>query len=210
MTEPRRRKPADGPKARLPKGERRRRLVAEAKRLFALQGYPATTLEQVGEAARVTPSVLAKNFPDKPSLLRAVCESFHAAVFAPPEPPADGPPPDATTQLTALTERFLHATQAEREVFQVLLWGLTSTEDMEAAGVVREVVRGMAGAAEPLFREGQQEGMIRRSLDPRQAASDWLRLLLGHALLPPTEPPDGDQPAHVIDCFLHGVLKTDV
>lgn len=63
----------------------RRRIVEAASRLFAADGYKATTVEAIAEAADVSVETIYKRFGTKPALLRAV---FDLAVVDTPEPPS--------------------------------------------------------------------------------------------------------------------------
>jgi len=80
----------------------------------------------------------------------------------------------------------------------------------EETVILQNAVRQAVERLTPVIVDGQQSGVIRRDVDPRQAAGDWMRFLLGSALLPIPEPAEGDVPTAMIETLLHGVLKTDV
>jgi len=62
--------PADRPSLRERKKEKTRRLIQEtAIRLFSERGYETTSVEQIAEAAEVSPSTVFRYFPTKPDLV---------------------------------------------------------------------------------------------------------------------------------------------
>jgi AcrR family transcriptional regulator len=206
MSTPRRRpndpQGTDGPAKRPTKAERRRQLLAAARRVFAERGYLAATAGDVAAAAEVTLAQLARHFPDKPSLLAGLCADLAVALV-----PADagGEGADAAVRLHALLEHWQGP--ARRDELSPLLPLLAGGPD--EAGVLRGFVAGLSARLEPLVREGQQAGLFRRSVDPRRAAGELIRFLLGQCLAGPLE----DLPAGDLvppDCLLHGLLKTDI
>ncbi len=66
---------------RLRKGERRRQLVAHAKRLFVSLGYHATTTEKIATAAGVSEPVLYRHFDSKKSLFLEVLGEVRSATI---------------------------------------------------------------------------------------------------------------------------------
>lgn len=106
------------------KAKTRALIQAEALRLFREQGYEETTIEQIAEAAEVSPSTIFRYFSTKPDLViyDAIDESFIELFRA--QPPA------------------LNAIQALRNVLQAY-FGLVTDEDMslqfERARLMKEV-----------------------------------------------------------------------
>jgi AcrR family transcriptional regulator len=182
--------------------------LGRAKQLFATFGYAATTFDQIVEAAGVTRSVLVKSFRDKSAFLRAIGEDWIAALF--PINVDGEPAPEVVQHLQAFTERFLRVMNDDRQTAGILLTGLAEPADPEEAAIVRDVLNTAVERLLPVVQEGQQAGVIRRDLDPLQTAGDWMRFLLGAALLPPPEPKEGEAQPPIAETLLHGVLKTDV
>ena len=188
------------------KGERKRQLLAQARALFAAHGFRQVTLDDLAAAAEVTPKRLARYFPDRAALLRAVLDDVRADTFPPPEPPADGVA-DPAGQLQALLERYRDAARRPTEGFRVLLRALVELEDADDRAELHAV---LLEATEPLvwlLRGGQQAGVFRRSLDAQVAAWDLMQAVLGYAL---TGPRDVDAAGPPFDSLLHGLLKVDV
>jgi AcrR family transcriptional regulator len=197
-----------GNQGRAARGERKHLYLSQAKQFFAEFGYAAATFDQIAEACGVTRSVLARSFRDKAAFLRALGGDWIEALFP---PPADNEPAaDVVHRLQEFTERFLGVMSADRQAAGVLLTGLAEPADPEEATIVREVVHEVVEKLMPIMQEGQQAGVIRRDLDPKETAANWMRFLLGAALLPPAEVKEGEAQPHIAETLLHGVLKTDV
>ena len=207
MTEQNRRR-SEGPR-RSP-AERKRQIVAHARRLFTLQGYEATTLEQLAEAAAVAAASLAKHFPDKTAVLEGIVNELREAASErwPAEAAAAGPLP----RLHALTDLYLDLARSRAEDLR-LLSRLLLDESGDALPVVRSLALECEAFLARVIVEGQQSGVFRRSLDPRVGAWELLRSALGYTLTQPLGIPLDGEPdylARALDCLLHCLLKTDV
>src|ERR1700761_4063190 len=92
----------------------RQAIRREALRLFDANGYPTTTVEQIAEAADVSPRTFFRSFPSKESLLRAedlgalILEAFKAH-------PPDLSPTQAIRRAYAATMAGLSPEQLEFE-----------------------------------------------------------------------------------------------
>jgi AcrR family transcriptional regulator len=195
------------------KGERRRKLLACAKQLFATQGYTATSLEQIAAAVGLTPAQAARSFADRPAYLKAVIPDLLALAFpAAPNGAAGEAPPDALAQLHAAVDRLLLAARLELRVFLRVL--AEPDLDAESAAVAEAGLAELIEALTKLTQEGQQAGVLRRSPDARTAAAEIFRALLGYVLVQPyfrpDPPPTADAGTRALDGLLHGLLKTDV
>jgi AcrR family transcriptional regulator len=180
--------------------------------VFQAKGYGPATVENVAAAAGLTPAQIAKHFEDKPALFAGLYDDFHAAVFNPPDPPAD-PNPDVTAQLHAIAERFVKAQRPHAVVLSLVLDVLADEAAADGMPALQTGMEASADALAAVVQAGQQSGMVLRSLDPRRVARDWLRFLFGHALLRavlPADTTDEEHPGQIVDGLLHGVLKTDI
>ncbi|MEV7806562.1 TetR family transcriptional regulator [Microbispora sp. NPDC088329] len=146
------------------KAKTRRTIQEEAMRLFAEQGYDATTVEQIAEAAEVSPSTFFRYFPTKEDVVTQddydpiLLEAIKAQ-------PADLPP------LTALRAAFRSA-----------------LESMGAEELDRMLARTKLSASVPALRARTVEGLYatidvlagavaeRAGRDPRSPA---VRTLVG-------------------------------
>jgi TetR/AcrR family transcriptional regulator len=141
---------------------RRRRLLAEAIRLFGRHGFEGTSLDAVASAAGVRKQTLLYYFPSKVALLRACVQETSGRV--------------AQALTEALEEKASGSGKAEavvRTVFRLAdEWPEFAQFIREAGRLGPEVVESFAGVLEPLrlralaFLEGgMKEGQI-RSQDP--------------------------------------------
>jgi AcrR family transcriptional regulator len=211
MTAPNRRTDAAGGAARRTRGERRRELLALARRLFAEQGYPETTVESIAEAAGVTLAAFHRHFKDKPALLEGILQETRAAVQDAWRA-ASAEVTDPLARLHALADLFLASLRPlaeERRIIQRCL----ADGDEEAAEPLRTFFLDGETMLVGLLSDGQQSGVFRRSLDPRVGAWQLLQAALGFLLTQPLDAPlfaEADYMHRAVDCLLHGLLKTDV
>lgn len=62
------------------KAELRGRILEAARALFVKRGYEAVTMREIARQVGYTPTALYYHFPDKESLLRALCENDFSAL----------------------------------------------------------------------------------------------------------------------------------
>ncbi len=190
--------------------ERRRLFLVHARELFARQGYAATTVEQLADAAGLSPSALSKLFADRPAILRGLAEEFQAGLTSKPD--SESSEPDWSEKLQTLFRTLRMEARSQTSPARVLV-KLLAEGDSEARTAIAEGLAPSVQATAELVRGGQQAGVFRRTLDPERAAWEILRALFGLALLDrvePVSPADADQASIGIECLLHGLLKTDV
>src|SRR5262245_17119527 len=63
------------------RAEQRQSLLAQARQLFAIQGYAMTTTEQVAAAAGIRPSVANRLYPNRSDLFRDLLEELQTATL---------------------------------------------------------------------------------------------------------------------------------
>ena len=117
-------------------------ILTAAARLFAQQGFSATSMNQVAEACGVAKPTLYHYFQDKQALLAQICDSHvHALLALVEEVKAQQLEPG--TQLRALIERFTRAyagAQAQHQVLTSEIKFLAETERERLLDVERRVV----------------------------------------------------------------------
>lgn len=175
--------------------------------MFARQGYAATTLEQIAEAAGIKPSMLARSFKNKTAVVRGIAEEFAERVLA-----ISADLPEPTAKLNVFVETFRKEMRLPASPSRVLLQLLAEAPAEIIPDVIEALEPGLTNLA-GLIQSGQLEGVFRRSLDPRHTAWELLRSLFGLALLDGLEPApltDPDHPPVALECLLQGLLKTDV
>jgi TetR/AcrR family transcriptional regulator len=123
-------------------------ILAAAARLFAEQGFPATSMNQVAEACGVAKPTLYHYFQDKQALLAQICDGHvHALLALVDEVKAQRLAPEA--QLRMLIERFTGAyagAQAQHQVLTSDIKFLADAERERLLDVERQVVAEFASA----------------------------------------------------------------
>jgi AcrR family transcriptional regulator len=140
----------------------RQRILAEARRLIVRQGYWATRVEEIADAADVAPATFFNYFPNKWALLAALASEILERI-------ADLLAEDTGATVPALPrlqEFFTRAaTQvelAEADLHGVLLLAVRATALSDSG---RERVARLHRALSALLYAGQQTGDVRRDVD---------------------------------------------
>ncbi len=130
-------------------------ILAAAARLFAEQGFSATSMNQVAEACGVAKPTLYHYFDDKQELLAQICDAHvHALLALVDEVKARQLPPEA--QLRALIEGFTRAyahAQNEHRVLTSEIKFLADAERERLLDVERRVVGEFAATLRSLRPE---------------------------------------------------------
>lgn len=212
MTVPQRRRAGLAKPAARVKADRRRALLASAKRLLLARGFHGTAFADIARDAGVSEAVLADHFEDKKALFLEVLREVRGATLDVWEREAAAAA-DPLARLHAVAEHFFAAARAQAAEFRLLYRALLEVEDRAVAafltGLYREAETFLAG----IIRDGQQAGVFRHGPDPRVAAWELIHVALGFALTLPLGLPLYQEPefsAQAVECLLHGLLKTDI
>ena len=144
-------------------------ILDAAERLFARQGFTATTIKQIGKEANVNPALLYYYYDSKETLYRAMLQRILGQLLARGT--------DAMQRATSHAERiraFVRAQVkllAEHPHFPQLF--VREMIDHQAAHAEQAFTGTAAAAFKGLcevIEAGQRDGVFRRSLDPRFAA----------------------------------------
>jgi TetR/AcrR family transcriptional regulator len=157
-----------------PAASTRDAILDGAERLFAVQGFAATTVKQIAAASGVNSALLYYYFADKETLYRQMlsrtvggfAEAGTAAGAAGADPASDDP---------AETIRRFVRFQVEYMAAHPHVPRLLAREmgDHQAARAEEQIAHLAAGLFERLctiVRDGQRTGLFRRDVDPRFAA----------------------------------------
>ncbi len=158
---------ASGPGGRrLTAGARRQQLFEVALSLFSEHGYPATTMDDIAEAAGVTKPLVYQHFDSKRALYLELMDVFSGELvtrIVKATATAEGPRQQVELGFAAYFELMVDNEQAFR-----LLYGRDAPDDPELGAALRRVEETIAQAIDPLIDAG---------LDPEH------RLLLAHAVV---------------------------
>ncbi len=197
MTAPQRRSPRRSKSARLS-------LAEQAAEVFARHGYRGTTSELLAEAL----GVVVDEMPARANLFAQVLDRVRTALVerwtVEPECSED---PEA--RLRQASQVFADVSASHAPECAALHRALVEPVDEEIAtrlqGLADEAVAWLAN----VVRQGQQNGLVRRSLDPAAAAWHLIATALGFFAVAALRSPLDSLP-QAIDCALNGILKTDV
>jgi AcrR family transcriptional regulator len=192
------------------KGERKRQVLAAAKELIAARGFAAVDLDDVAQAAEITPGRLARYFDSRAALVRAVLNDLPTELF----PPTDGDDDalDPIGQLVAFLDRASAAARKPTPGVRVLLRALVELTDGDSRAELQAVLLECTEPLVRLLQAGQQAGVIRRSPDASATAWELVQAALGYALIGPRDSTaaGAESGGGPFESLLHGVLKVDV
>jgi AcrR family transcriptional regulator len=144
-------------------------ILDAAERLFARQGFAATTIKQIGKEAAVNPALLYYYYDGKETLYRAMLQRILGQLLARGT--------DAIESASSHADRIRAFVRAQAKLLgehphfpQLLVRELV---DHQAAHAEQAITNTAAGAFRRLcevIEAGQRDGAFRRSLDPRYTA----------------------------------------
>jgi TetR/AcrR family transcriptional regulator len=203
----------DAPKApRMRKAERRRQLIGFAAIRFANLGYEATTTSQIAAAAGVSEALLARYFESKKAILLAILAEIRSVSLDRWQSELAALS-DPLAKLHKLTELYLKTTGAYALAFQIMHRLLLDGADDEIMSAVRSFYLDVETLLATVIADGQQSGVIRRSLDSRIGAWQLMQTAVGFTMTRALAVPLFDEPdylARAVDCLLECLIKTDV
>src|SRR5512134_1218191 len=144
-------------------------ILNAAERLFAAQGFPRTTIKQIGHAAGVNSALLYYYFGDKDRLYREVLQRLVGTLVARTSGrlAAVGTPAE---RLRGLLEAQAEVLASHPNLPKLFLRELADSGAAHAAEQVQLLAATTFRMLCDLVREGQRDGSFRADLDPRFAA----------------------------------------
>jgi AcrR family transcriptional regulator len=136
-------------RARLPAAERRRQLLDVAVDVFAANGFHATSMDQVAEAAGVTKPVLYQHFRSKRNLYLALLDDVGSRLLEAITKATAAASSPREQVIAGFVAYFRFVTDSE-SAFQ-LLFGGGARRDQEFADYVRHVEAAIADAVASLI-----------------------------------------------------------
>jgi AcrR family transcriptional regulator len=136
------------------------RLMAAAARIIAEEGYPAATLERVGEAAGFSRGLASRKYGSKDGLIEAVIRHVAVYVNARVDAALEGVD-DPARQVLALVDRFVALVQEDLVVrAYFVLFSAMIANRLETRAVFAEVQQQFGARIEAPIRAAQQAGTI--------------------------------------------------
>jgi AcrR family transcriptional regulator len=151
--------------------DQRAAILAEAARLFARNGFVATSMNQVAEACSLSKAALYHYFRDKYALLIEIAEGHVQRLLEVIEE-VEAEHPNCATRLPALIQRFVYEYSSAQDAHRVLTEDVRFLEPSDRERILdveREVVARFASCI----------AMVRPDLNQRLLAKPLAMLLFG-------------------------------
>lgn len=154
---------------------RSEQVLDSAARLFAADGYAATSVREVAEKARLTKAGLYYHIRDKEDLLYRICDHSISTIL-------DGArrelskTADPQARIAALIGNHAEFFRRHPDNLAVLNRDLNSLS-AERRAAIRKLERAYLDLLRGAISEGQRAGVVRREIDPTVAAFTVLAAL---------------------------------
>ena len=145
----------------------RRKILAAAMECFATSGVHPTTMQQISRTAKVSIGAVYQYFPNKQVLIQAAFQENMRENLDWAKPVAAMTEP-AAAMRAVLTSAFAMLGDSSEEQsmrFGVVVQG-EAMRSPETAGALAALYREVEGTFGFIIERGQQEGVLRRDLDP--------------------------------------------
>ena len=144
-------------------------ILDAAERLFARQGFAATTIKQIGAESGVNSALLYYYFADKETLYREMIRRAIGgfAATARQRLTEESDPEQAIRRFIRFQVEFM---TANPRVLHLLVRELVEHEAKHAAADIAPLAANFYTALRGIVERGQESGRFRRELDPRFAA----------------------------------------
>ena len=181
------------------------RILQAARKLFGEQGLMAPTMEQIAAEANVGVATVYRHFGDKTGLLRSFMQTFHPRLPTEPEDTSG----DLATDLAQLVKTMIEFVLEHRDMVQLSFSNAREWRD-ELMGLRPFQERSLNRVAN--FLHSQMDAGQLRSIEPQQAATALLGMILAFSLIMPTyyklpDPAPQETAVFITHLFLNGLKK---
>lgn len=190
---------------RLKAPQRRQQLIDVATKLFARNGYEATTTAAIAAAAGVTEPILYRHFRSKHDMFVAIVRQVSQYTLAQWREHIRGTT-DPAEQIRLIAAALPEHMRRLSDAYHVLHGALTGSRDRKVLAVMREHYRQIEDFFRRIVAEGQKTGVFRRDLHPRAAAWQLIFAGIGYAMIALNlGPMDTELIREVIDSIVRGI-----
>ena len=144
-------------------------ILDAAERLFARQGFTATTIKQIGKEADVNPALIYYYYDSKETLYRAMLQRILGQLLARGS--------DAIERATSHADRIRAFVRAQARLLadhphfpQLFVREMVDHQASHAEAAITSTAAGAFKRLCDVIVAGQKDGVFHRSLDPRFAA----------------------------------------
>lgn len=162
--------------ARLKAPQRREQLMEVATKLFARNGYEATTTAAIALAAGVTEPILYRHFKSKQELFVAIVKAVSDRTLRHWEDLIRGVD-DPAEQIRRIAAELPQHMETLADAYHVLHGALATSRDKKVLAVIREHYAQIEKFFLRVVQEGQRTGVFRKNIQPRSAV--WTLIISG-------------------------------
>src|SRR5205823_6676660 len=166
--------PTNMPRLKAP--QRREQLMEVATKLFARNGYEATTTAAIAEMAGVTEPILYRHFKSKQELFVAIVKAVSDQTMRHWHDLIEGVT-DPAEQIRRVAFELPQHMEKLADAYHVLHGALATSRDKKVLGVMREHYIQIERFFSKVISEGQKTGVFRKNIQPRGAA--WQLIITG-------------------------------
>ena len=161
---------------RLKAPQRREQLMEVATKLFARNGYEATTTAAIALAAGVTEPILYRHFKSKQELFVAIVKAVSDRTMRHWEDLVRGVD-DPAEQFRRIAADLPQHMEKLADAYHVLHGALATSRDKKVLAVMREHYLQIEKFFVKVIQDGQKSGVFRKNMQPRPAA--WTLIISG-------------------------------
>ena len=161
---------------RLKAPQRREQLMEVATKLFARNGYEATTTAAIALAAGVTEPILYRHFKSKQELFVAIVKAVSDRTMKHWEDLVRGID-DPAEQFRRIATDLPQHMEKLADAYHVLHGALATSRDKKVLGVMKEHYLQIERFFTKVIQDGQKSGVFRKNMQARAAA--WTLIISG-------------------------------
>jgi AcrR family transcriptional regulator len=161
---------------RLKAPQRREQLMEVATKLFARNGYEATTTAAIALAAGVTEPILYRHFKSKQELFVAIVKAVSDRTMKHWEDLVRGVD-DPTEQFRRIAADLPQHMEKLADAYHVLHGALATSRDKKVLAVMKEHYLQIEKFFVKVIQDGQKTGVFRKNMQARAAA--WTLIISG-------------------------------
>jgi AcrR family transcriptional regulator len=162
--------------ARLKAAQRREQLMDVATKLFARNGYEATTTAAIALAAGVTEPILYRHFKSKQELFVAIVKEVSDRTMHHWQELIEGVE-DPAEQIRRIAAELPTHMEKMSDAYHVLHGALATSRDKKVLAVMKEHYVQIEKFFAKVISDGQKSGVFRKNISPRGSA--WQLIISG-------------------------------
>jgi len=176
-----------------------------ATKLFARNGYEATTTAAIALAAGVTEPILYRHFKSKQELFVAIVKQVSERTMKHWQDLIAGVD-DPAEQIRRVAIELPGHMQQLADAYHVLHGALATSRDKKVLAVMREHYDQIQSFFTKIVTDGQKSGSFRKELHPEAAAWQFIFSGIGYAMIALNlGPTDKEIIREVIDAMVRGI-----